>query len=102
MDPDQILSQLKAQKVGCWHSNGSRNMAARRACGGAPGVCVALGGGIWGAQGQVCRGCSKQANTMRTQRKGSGYMTGTGESLADTHIHKHMEAGGATLGFTVL
>lgn len=31
-------------------------------------------------------------------------MTGTGESLADTHIHmnRHMEAGGATLGFTVL
>lgn len=31
-------------------------------------------------------------------------MTGTGESLADTHIHmnRNMEAGGATLGFTVL
>lgn len=31
-------------------------------------------------------------------------MTGTGESLADAHIHMntHMEAGGATLVFTVL
>lgn len=52
------------------------------------------------------RGCSKQANTvrMKTIRYSIGYMTGTGESLADTHIHmnRHMEAGGATLGFTVL
>ena len=59
-----------------------------------------------GARGKgVFRGVQQTGkHTENKEDKGVEYMTGTGESLADTHIHmnRHMEAGGATLGFTVL
>lgn len=96
---DQILPQLR-QKVGCWHSNGSRNTDHTYR---GFGVCVTRGCWEW-AQGKgVFRGV-QQTGKHTENKEGIGYMTGTGESLADTHIHmnRHMEAGGATLGFTVL
>lgn len=73
-------------------------------------------GGVFGKRGVGERGgCSKQAKNFKSKKKRRrhtenvedkvlGYMTGTGESLTDaqSHGHTHMEAGGATLGFTVL
>lgn len=46
----------------------------------------------------------RRRHTENVEDKVLGYMTGTGESLTDaqSHGHTHMEAGGATLGFTVL
>lgn len=58
--------------------------------------------GVDGGEGCVQRGAANRQTRGEHRRLEIGYMTGTGENLADKHMNRHMEAGGATLGFTVL
>lgn len=65
------------------------------------------GVGGWGGAAnrqKISNQKKRRRHTENVEDKVLGYMTGTGESLTDaqSHGHTHMEAGGATLGFTVL
>lgn len=61
----------KAQKVGCWHSNGSRNTdhTYGGVVGGGLGCCDMRLLGVDAREGcTYLEGCSKQANTLRTKK----------------------------------
>lgn len=62
---DQILLQLRHRKVGCWHSNGSRN--TDHTCGGF-GVRVARGCWEW-AQGKGVFGGVQQTGKHTENRE---------------------------------